>query len=314
MEEDLERPVVLGQSFVRVMILPGCSEGIRIVLRLFHAQYDATNFGQIMNALSALYDGRRLAKPYTYANYLHFIRTQTSSAYKYWRSVLRGSLLVTLVQPPKASSETLGNGSLLVAEKSIPALAATRDATPANIFTAACVIMLRKISKSDEFVFGRLVSGRAGLPIHMQDIVGPCLNAVPVRIQRTSSRTEQDILASVQKQYIDGMPHEAALTDEMVRACGDFPENALRCRLYTRYENHDEHPGTEIAGSFTRLNVIKRKREARAVPGVPGILINAMPRGSSLDLNLVGSSNDFDREMADHMLAEVCHGLLSFQD
>ena len=181
-EEDLERPVVLGQSFVRVMILRGCSEGIRIVLRLFHAQYDATSFNQILNALSALYEGRRLGKPYTYANYLQFIRTQTSSAYEYWRSVLRGSLLVTLVQPPKASSETLGNGSLLVAEKSIPALAATRDATPANIFTAACAIMLRKVSKSDEFVFGRLVSGRAGLPIHMQDIVGPCLNAVPVRI------------------------------------------------------------------------------------------------------------------------------------
>ena len=126
-----------------------------------------------------------------------------------------------------------------------------------------------------------------------------------------SSRTEEDILASVQKQYIDGMPHEAALTDEMVRSCGDFPENALRCRFYTRYENYDEHPGTEIAGSFTRLSVIKRK--AGAVPGVPGISINATPRGSSLDLSLVGNSNHFDREMAELVLAEVCHALSSFR-
>ena len=310
-KEDLERPVVLGRSFIRIMILRGCSGDVRIVLRLFHAQYDATSFGQIMNALSALYEGRQLAKPRTYANYLQFVKTQTPSAYDYWRSILHGSLLVHLPQPQTDSSETLDNASLVVVENSIPALAATRDATPANIFTAACAIMLRKISKSDDFVFGRLVSGRAGLPTHLQDIVGPCLNAVPVRVQAPSNQTDQDILSLVQKQYIEGIPHEAALTDEMVRSCGDYPENALRCRFYTRYENYDEHPGTEIAGFFTRMNLIKRK--AGAVPGVPGTSINATPRGSSLDLSLSGSSQYIDQEMAERMLAEVCHALTSLQ-
>ena len=314
MEEDLERPVVLGQSFVRMMILRGCNGGIRVVLRLSHAQYDGISVGHIVNTLSALYQGRRLAKPYSFANYLQLVKTRHSSAYNYWRSLLHGSLVVTLKQPPKASSETLGNGSLLVAEKSVSALVTTRDTTPANVFTAACAIMLRKISKSDDFVFGRLVSGRAGLPGHLQDIVGPCLNAVPVRVQRMSSLTEQEILASVQKQSIDGMPHEAAVTDELIRCCGDFPENALRSRCFTRYQNVDETPGTEMAGSLTRLNVIERDhREVLGFSQGTAITVTATPRGSSLDLSLRGNSNYFDQEMLERMLDEVCQALSIFQ-
>ena len=313
-EEDLERPIVLGHSWVRIIILRGCSGVIRIVLRLLHAQYDAVSFGHIMNALSALYQGRRLAKPYAFANYLQLIRTQTPSAYNYWRSLLQGSLLVTLRRPPRASSEILGDGSPLFAEQSVPPLAATRDATPANVFTAACAIMLRQVSKSDDFVFGRLVSGRAGLPIHLQEIVGPCLNAVPVRVQGISSMTETDILASIQKQSIDGMPHEAAVTDELIRSCGDFPENALRSRFYIRYDNFDENPGTEIAGSFARFNVIRRKHRALIQrPQGQAITIDATPRGSSLDLMLRGNPKYFDQEMLEHMLAEICHALSSIQ-
>lgn len=314
-EEDFERPVVLGQSFVRMMILRGCNGSIRIVLRLSHAQYDAISFGHIMNTLSALYEGQQLAKPYTFANYLQLIRSQHSSAYNYWRSLLRGSLVVTLKQPPKASPETLGNGSLLIAEKSVSALASTHDTTPANLFTAACAIMLRKISKSDDFVFGRLVSGREGLPGHLQDIVGPCLNVVPVRVRRMSSSTEQDILASIQKQYIEGMPHAAAFTDELMRCCGDFPENALRSRCVTQYQNVDENPEMEIAGSLTRLNFIEREdREVLGISQGTGITITATLRGSSLHLSLCGNSKYFDQEMVERMLVGVCLALSRFQD
>ena len=314
-EEDLERPVALGQSFVRIMILRGCNGGIRIVLRLSHAQYDGISIGHIVNTLSALYEGRRLAKPYSFANYLELVKSRHSSAYNYWRSLLHGSHLVTLTQPPKASSETLGNGSLLVAEKSVSALATTRDTTPANVFTAACAIMLRKISKSDDFVFARLVSGRAGLPAHLQDIVGPCLNPVPVRVQRMSSLTEQDILASIQKQYLDGTPHEAAVTNELIRRCGDFPDNALRSGCFTRYQNIDENPEMEVAGSLTRLNIIERDyREILALSQGTGITIVATPRGSSLHLHVRGHSRYFDQGMIEKMLDEVCQALSIFRD
>ena len=313
-EEDLERPVVLGQSFVRIMILRGCNEGIRIVLRLSHAQYDGISLGHIMNTLSALYEGRRLAKPYTFANYLQLIRTQHSSAYKYWRSFLQGSLVVTLMQPPKASSETLGHGSLLVLKKSVSALATIRDTTPANVFTAACAIMLSKISKSDDFVFGRLVSGREGLPGHLQDIVGCCLTAVPVRVQCMSTLTQQDILASIQKQYIDGIPHAAAVTDGLIRCCGDFPEDALRSSFFIRYQNVDENSRTEVAGCLTQLNSFSREdRGSRGIWQGTGITMNATPRGSSLELSLCGNSKYCDQEVLERMLAEVCQTLSTFQ-
>ena len=312
--EDLERAMVLGQSWVRIIILRGCSGSTRIVLRLLHAQYDAVSFGHMMNALSALYQGRRLAKPYTYANYLQLIRTRKSSAYEYWQSLLRGSHVVTLTQPPKDSSETLGTGSLLGAEKSVSALTTTGDTTPATVLTAACAIMLRKISKSDDFVFGRLVSGRADLPSHLQDIVGPCLNVVPIRVRHMSSLAEQDILASIKEQYINGRPYEAAVSDELIRSCGDFPENALRSGCFIEYQNVDEDPGTEMAGSFTRLKIIGRENRGvlRIYQG-PGISISASPRGSSLHLSLRGNSKYFDQEMVEHMLAELCHALSSFQ-
>ena len=313
-EEDLERPVLPGQSFVRIMILRGCNGVIRIILRLSHAQYDGVSFGPIMDTLSALYEGRQLAKPYAFANYLQVIRSQHSSTYKYWRSLLRGSLIVTLTQPPKASSKTLGNGSLLIAKKSVSALSTTHETTPANIFTAACAVMLGKISKSDDFVFGRMVSGREGLPGHLQDIVGPCLNAVPVRIQRVSTLTEQDILASIQEQYIDGIPHAAAVTDDLIRCCGDFPENALRSGYNTQYQNVDESPGTELAGSSTRLNVIERDdREIAAILQDKEITITATPQESSLNLSVRGNSKYFDQEMVERMLAELCHALSTLQ-
>ena len=125
-----------------------------------------------------------------------------------------------------------------------------------------------------------------------------------------SSMTEQDILASIQKQSIDGIPHEAAVTNELIRRCGDFPENALRSGCYTRYQNIDESPGMEVAGSSTRLKVIERDyRELLGFSQGTEITITATPRGSSLHLHIRGNSKHFDQEMLERMLDEFFQAL-----
>jgi hypothetical protein len=54
--------------------------------------------------------------------------------------------------------------------------------TPATLFIAACACVIAEVTATSDVVFGRLITGRSILEPVLQEVVGPCVNFVPVRV------------------------------------------------------------------------------------------------------------------------------------
>ena len=217
----------LGEPYVRFIVLrrPG-SHAHRIILRMSHAQYDGVCLPRIMDAFQAGYEGRPLPpSPIPFSNYvLEGSGNASSGHYDYWRSLLHGSSMTSVVhrEQPKYGASDLKSKTLKRTIK-LPALT-TRNITTATILKAAWTSALAQLSGRSDIVFGNLISGRNVAVEGVESIVGPCLNIIPVRITLDPNWTALDLLRRIQNQQVASMPYESLGFREIVQHCTDWPE------------------------------------------------------------------------------------------
>lgn len=217
----------LGEPYVQFIVLrrPG-SHAHRIILRMSHAQYDGVCLPRIMEAFQAGYEGRPLPpSPAPFSKYvLEGSGNAGSGHFDYWRSLLQGSSMTSVVhrEQPKYGASDL-KSKTLKRNINLPALT-TRNITTATILKAAWTSALAQLSGNSDIVFGNLISGRNVAVEGVESIVGPCLNIIPVRITLDSTWTALDLLRRIQNQQVASMPFESLGFREMVQHCTDWPE------------------------------------------------------------------------------------------
>lgn len=217
----------LGEPYVQLIVLRRpSSHAHRIILRMSHAQYDGVCLPRIMEAFQAGYEGRPLPPaPAQFAKYvLEGSGNPGPGHYDYWRSLLRGSSMTSVVhrEQPKYGAPEL-KSKMLKRNISLPALT-TRNITTATILKAAWTSALAQLSGRSDIVFGNLISGRNVAVEGVESIVGPCLNILPVRITLDPSWTALDLLRRIQNQQVASMPFESLGFREIVQHCTDWPE------------------------------------------------------------------------------------------
>lgn len=217
----------LGEPYVQLIVLRRSgSHAHRIILRMSHAQYDGVCLPRIMEAFQAGYEGRPLPpSPVPFSNYvLEGSSNAGSGHYEYWKSLLQGSSMTSVVhrEQPKYGASDLKSKTLQRHIK-LPALT-TRNITTATILKAAWTSALAQLSGRSDIVFGNLISGRNVAVEGVESIVGPCLNIVPVRMTLDPSWTALDLLRRVQNQQVASMPFESLGFREIVQHCTDWPE------------------------------------------------------------------------------------------
>ena len=230
-EHDIPRP---GEPFVGfTLVRHRHSARHRIVLRLSHAQYDGVCFPRIVEALAAAYRGEAVPRPPTFANYLRASApgALTAGHYRHWRELLAGAAMTEIVRrraptfyaPPPDKTWTRRS---LARTVRLPPVDAGR-VTTATVVKAAWAYALAQLSASADVVFGHTISGRsdaAGVD-GVSDMVGPCLNLVPVRVRFDvdPAQTARGLLAQVQEQQVANMAHEVLGFREIVRRCTAWP-------------------------------------------------------------------------------------------
>lgn len=241
---DQGKPMKLGQPHVRFMYLDGGGKsGGLLIMRISHAQYDGMSIPVLFEDLCALYEegkagveeDRRLSVlPPVFADFARASRrSNANGAEDYWQQLLQGSHMTNIVahrSPPHARCKV----KTLARDITI---ANTTKFTFANIAKASWALVLSKASESTDVVFGHLISGRnMGLPDGKGDInevLGPCINMVPVRV-RVDGSDLQDTIRQVYDQQLACIPYETFGLDQIVERCTDWP-------LWTRFSSIVQH-------------------------------------------------------------------------
>ncbi|KAF4273769.1 hypothetical protein CNMCM8812_006990 [Aspergillus fumigatus] len=189
-----------------------------LVLRLCHAQYDGSCLEHLVRSLMMAYHGRPLVVESDFQAYTRTcLRLRIPEVLDFWRRFLAGSSPTQLASSMTGDREAARKINRSFFRREVNSLAAPAGFTLATVVKAAWSWVLRNETRSEDVVFGQLVSCRGSVPLpHADTIIGPCMNIIPVRVGR-------DLLGAVQAQHAQTMEFDMIGMDEIVRHCTSWP-------------------------------------------------------------------------------------------
>lgn len=238
----------LGESFVEFTVVKQRSTSRhRILLRLSHAQYDGVCFPKILEAIQAAYAGQAVPQPPTFANYLRASAgALTSEHYQHWKELLEGSKMTEIVRRNGPNyNRNIGATPVSLKQSVRLPTVGSGHITAATIVKAAWAYVLAQLSASDDVVFGHTISGRNAAVDGVGNMVGPCLNMVPVRVQfgNGPNWTVRQLLRQVQEQQVANMSHEVLGFREIIRHCTSWPR-------WTYFSSTVQHQNIDEGGKL----------------------------------------------------------------
>ncbi|KAM0667388.1 hypothetical protein ACQRIU_003253 [Beauveria bassiana] len=308
----LEVPVHLGQPLIQFTILKQASS-VRVLLCLSHALYDGLSLEHVVRDLHMLYKGRSLLPANQFSRYMQYMDHTRKAGCDFWRDVIQDTPITVLGDVDADGRELeVQEARTLHATKiiSIP-LQAVRSSiiTQATVFNAACALVLSRETGAKDVVFGRIVSGRQGLPVNWQNIVGPCTNAVPVRARiNDDDDNHQQMLRDMQDQYLLSLPFETLDFDEVRRSCTNWPATANNYACCVTYHDFSYHPESKMEQQRVEMGVLARKDALLKEEPVYdlGIAGEVEPDGVRLQVTVVAKTRLFSEERAAYLMEEVC--------
>ncbi|KAE8380184.1 hypothetical protein BDV26DRAFT_290578 [Aspergillus bertholletiae] len=142
------------------------------------------------------------------------------------------------------------------------------------------------MTESTHVVLGRVVSGRATVPAALQNVVGPCLNRLPMRVNFTAGETKHQQLATLQKQQAESLARETTGLIDIVKHCTDWSPDTNDLGCWIQYQNVEEEPVLDLPDAVGALG----SREMWDIPVAADFLeIFAIPsQDGMLTVRLIG--------------------------
>ncbi|KAI0402334.1 acetyl-CoA synthetase-like protein [Xylaria palmicola] len=210
--EELERPLpvglAIGSSF-KVVTLDHRDEGYEstIIWRVHHALIDGTSFVLIRSKVEDVLAGRMIRTGPLFDNFtsqLQLLQQGHESAVSFWaRQVAEHpSPSVDLGLPSRENDQeggevTIESVYLQSNTARLEAYAPTIGVTIASLYYAAWGLVLSRYADSECVCFGAVLSCRT-LPLdNLQNIVGPLINTLPLRITLNPQSTVADYTRQV---------------------------------------------------------------------------------------------------------------------
>ncbi|MGI1834943.1 non-ribosomal peptide synthetase [Bacillus altitudinis] len=185
-----------------------------------HILLDGWCFGLVVQELFAIYHALLHDIPYRlepvkpYKEYIHWLEKQDKQAsLEYWTQSLAGfEAQSTFKEQRKQTNEhELGEIEWAMSKEETAALselALQQNATLSSALQSAWSILLSRYQRSNDVLFGTVVSGRPADLAGVDRMVGLFINVIPRRIQLTDQMTFRSLLSETQQQSLSAEPHQ----------------------------------------------------------------------------------------------------------
>lgn len=224
-DEDNADIAAFGKSFVRFMLFDGGVNGFRLTIRINHAQFDGMSLPLVIKDLAALYDGQAALSEWPgFPAFVHSSREMhDAGAIEFYSHLLAGS---SMTEVSTQNTQPYHNyPASKVMQRQVPHVAFPEyGITFPVVLKTAWAMVLAAVTGQPDVVFGYLVSGR-NLPMpQIEEVVGPCINITPVRLQAQPRRV-QELLEDVRDQSLEAMPYENFSLEKIVAECTPWPRS-----------------------------------------------------------------------------------------
>ena len=276
----------------------------RIIVRISHALYDGLSWPQLIGTLQEAYEGRPSVEQHPFSEFAAVTKLQQNEeCYAHWRKLLSGSAMLDIVD--RQSSLVAGSRSPVIRSSRTISFSPlnSEGITFATVIKSAWAYVLSQISGSSDVVFGHTIAGRnAG----GDDVVGPCINVVPVRVNLQPVKKIIDLLQQVQQQQLDNIPFETLGSREIIRQCTDWSPSSFYNTI-VQHQNIDEYEPFQLGGTYYEQGSVAPELEMLDMIG-----IHSKPTGEQMDITLIWSPKVIPCGLADELLELLCSTVETF--
>ncbi|PGH05896.1 hypothetical protein GX51_02677 [Blastomyces parvus] len=227
---DRNESMGLGTPLVRFAVTSSKATGkVHFVLTIHHALYDGWSMPLVVRRVNRAYHN---LEPEIPAAFNSFIKHLGDLNYKeseiYWKEQLQGANYLQFPPLPHVGYQTQAQSLL---EQYIPlGKTSTSSTSIATAIRAAWALVAGKYTASDDVVFGETLTGRNAPVVGIENIEGPMITTVPVRVRWDRNARVGEYLRSIHDDGILRIPHEHMGLQHIRRLTPDARE---ACELRT---------------------------------------------------------------------------------
>lgn len=164
-----------------------------------HAMYDGVAISRLLEEIELVAAGRELQPAPLYEPFLKDMLALPDSTDNFWTQHMEGFRPTPL--PRATETQTGGDMTMQPLYVSLTEVNAGLRALNVSLLTLMQVswsTLLRIVLHSDDVCFGNVVNGRSGALERVDELVAPCFNTVPARIDFQKNRRNVDLMRSFQ--------------------------------------------------------------------------------------------------------------------
>jgi amino acid adenylation domain-containing protein len=266
LSSDTLKGMSLGTELARFAIVNDATIGrIHVVISIHHALYDGWSMPLIVERVNRAYRGESIGSPAPFKNFIRWLSdTDRSSSEKYWADQLRGATALQFPVHPWTGYQARAD-SLLEHYVSLPSSSSSSTTSIATAIRGAWALVAAQYTSSDDIVFGETMTGRTAPVAAVEEIEGPMITTVPVRVSINRKARVSNYLQDIHDQTVHRIPHEHMGLQHIRRLNADARE---ACELRTGIVIHpsiEESVGSteeEPATAFVPTSEAEAAREA----------------------------------------------------
>ncbi|EMD58213.1 non-ribosomal peptide synthetase NPS2 [Bipolaris sorokiniana ND90Pr] len=205
--EDLLNPMTFGTHLSRCALYQDLVSGHhQMIWTVHHAIYDGWSIPLFFNALKDIYDGRpRKCGPQfnTYISYL--LQQDALQAGAFWAKYLDAQNASVFPEVPistESHSDTTVSAQVDLSRR--PA----SEFTLSNMIRGAWALVLAKYTNTSDVIFGTMHHGRTVPVPGIENMLGPTINTLPIRVKFMAKESVSQVLSRIQAEEAEMLSYE----------------------------------------------------------------------------------------------------------
>jgi fusarinine C synthase len=279
---------------------------IYFVWTMHHALYDGWSIPLMLQRLrSALY-GQSTERPAEFKHFIRYLSESDQQASKsFWADELWGVKDTQYPAHPKTDYITKAD-SLLERYVSVN-MARGSGTTLATIIRGAWAIVAATYSGCDDVVFGETLTGRSAPVKGIEEIEGPMITTIPVRVNVDVSKTVSEFLSELRGKDVARIPHEHFGLQNIRRVHEDARIACdLRTGLVIQPKTEDPPVTGDLVSGLAPANDVEAAREALKF-NTYGLMLVCSVESNGFLIMASFDSNVLDLAEAERTLALLSH-------
>ncbi|KAH6708906.1 hypothetical protein BKA61DRAFT_696822 [Leptodontidium sp. MPI-SDFR-AT-0119] len=222
----------LGDRLVRCSLVVESTRKQFFVWTIHHALFDGWSFSLMLDEVERQLLGQTVSPLLPFQNFVHYLQNgiDYNACRSFWRSRLDGA--EQLHFPPSLPAAYQPSGSVATVCRDVcdvkwPA----SGITPSAIVQGAWAVLLSQHAASPDVVFGATVIGRHAAVPGIEQIGGPTIATIPLRVRLDSSQPVSEYIHQLQLDAIRTVPYEQLGLAEIAKPPEESTSESSTCIL-----------------------------------------------------------------------------------